>query len=194
MYLFKGGLNLQPIIIEQQNTDLITVLIPAAVTIVGFIINYFVLNKSIKEQISKKKMDISLESLSHAPVMCLQLFDEMTKKDNQNKSLEMFKDLANKVFAYGSKDSIKLLAELQQNNYKISKNPSSSQPYKTMAYYILLTCQIKSDLTGIEVNPEFWYKLKLNDYESDLNIKQELIRSTNEIVTDLDLNRFLLIK
>lgn len=183
-----------PIIIQQPSTntwiDLITVLIPAGVTIIGFVINYFVLNKSIKDQVSKKKTDISLEYLSKAPLLSLELFDKIREK-KQDEMLEIFIELANTVFAYGSKDAIKILAELQQNNYKISVSPESNNPYKTMAYYILLTCQIKSDLTDIKVNPEFWYKLKLNDYELNQTVKKDLIDATNQVVAELQLDDYL---
>lgn len=179
-----------PIIIQQpSNTtwvDLMTAIIPAGVTIIGFIINYFVLNKSIKDQVSKKKTDISLEYLSKAPLLSLQLFEEMRTK-NESEMLKSFIELSNTVFAYGSENAIKILAELQQNNYKGVKD----NPYKIMAYYIILTCQIKSDLTEIKVNPEFWYKLKLKDYETNLDAKKGLIDATNQVVEELELDDFL---
>lgn len=181
---------MQPIIIEQQNTDLITVLIPAGVTIIGFIINYFVLNKSIKDQVSKKKIDISLEYLSKAPLLSLQLYDEIQRNDSDN-ILKLFTELSNTVFAYGSKNAIKILAELQQSNYKNSINPDNSNPYKTMAYYIILTCQIKNDITEIKLNPEFWYKLKLNDYEFNPTVKKDLVDATNQVVEELQLDDYL---
>ena len=183
-----------PIIIQQPSTntwiDLMTVIIPAGVTIIGFVINYFVLNKSIKDQVSKKKTDISLEFLSKAPLLSLELFDNI-REQKQDKMLEIFIELANTVFAYGSKDAIKILAELQQNNYKIAINSENKDLYKTMAYYIILTCQIKGDLTGIKINPEFWYKLKLNDYGFNPTVKQGLINATNQVVEELQLEDYL---
>lgn len=181
-----------PIIIQQPSTnpwiDLMTVIIPAVVTIIGFIINYFVLNKTIKDQISKKKTDISLEYLSDVPLISLEFFN-LIKGSEQDKILEVFNELANKVFAYGSNDAIKILSELQQHNYK-----AVNDPYKIMAYYTLLTCQIKADLTGIKVNPEYWYKLRLNDYEVNLPVKRQLIDATNQVVKELKLGKYLKIK
>ena len=47
---------------------------------------------------------------------------------------------------------------------------------------------MKYDLTGVEINPEFWYRMRLTDYSA---LKDELDRITNEIVERLNLQPFL---
>lgn len=186
-----------PIIIQQPSTntwiDLMTAIIPAVVTIIGFIINYFALNKTIKDQISKKKTDISLEYLSDVPLLSLKIFD-LIRDQKYDEMFKVFNELANKIFSYGSNDAIKVLAELQQLNYKIGNKLELNNPYEIIPYYTLLTCQVKFDLTGIKVNPEYWYKLRLKDYETNLIVKKQLINATNKVVKNLKLRKYLKIK
>lgn len=183
-----------PVIIQQPEksawVDILTIIVPAGVTIIGLFVNYVFTNRNIKNEINKKKVDISLEYLSKAPYESLDLLEKLLKQDK--KALEVFVEFANTVFSYGSEDAIKILGQLQQNNYALAQGGGDKN--KTMAYFILLTCQIKADLTGIKVNPELWYRLKINDYETNLENKEKFRKATNEVVEELNLAEFLKIK
>lgn len=52
----------------------------------------------------------------------------------------------------------------------------------------LMLCQIKYDLTGIEISPEYWYRMRFTGYKI---MKPELDELNNNIVKDLKLNPFL---
>jgi len=77
---------------------------------------------------------------------------------------------------------------MQELNYSLAANPDKADKNMLIAYYILLLCQVKYDLTGIEINPEFWYRMRLKDYSK---MKPSLDKATNEIVKRLELSSFL---
>lgn len=69
-------------------------------------------------------------------------------------------------------------------------NPKGEDKNKIIVYYILLICQVKYDLTGIEINPEYWYGMRLTDYAK---IKFNLDEVNNDVVKRLKLQKFLYI-
>lgn len=96
-----------------------------------------------------------------------------------------------KIFAYGTKEAITIVSSMQRQNYSLQENSDSKIKSRLIAYYVLLVCQIKYDLTGIEITPEYWYNMKLTDYP---NRKSELDKANNNIVKELNLPNFLIIK
>lgn len=176
----SGGLAIQT-----SNTiiEISKIAIPAIVTILGFIINYFLTTNNIKKEIIKKKSDVFLDSLSDAPLEILEILTDIMKKKTDYD--EKLSTLINKIFAYGTEDSIKIISNMQQYLYS---SPQSSEVAKSIAYFILLACQLKYDLTGIKIRPDYWCKLKLTDYNTT---KENITKFTNEIVNELELNDFL---
>lgn len=174
----------------------IKIILPASVTVGGFIINYFLTRNSIRREVEKKKSNIALEELSKVPLEVLQILDEMLDTKNKNnykikETFNKFKGLMAKIFAYGTKDSIIIVSTMQEHNYNLMNNTPGETDYKIIAYYIILACQIKYDLTGIWVKPEYWYKMRLTDYSIK---KADIDRANNDIVRTLNLNEMLLIK
>ena len=53
-----------------------------------------------------------------------------------------------------------------------------------IAVYVLLASQIKYDVTGILVSPEFWYQMRITDYEVH---KDQFKQTNNKLVEDLHL-------
>lgn len=176
----------------QQNSmslEMFKVLVPSIITIIGFLINILITKNSIKEEVVKKKTDIALEKLSDVPFEILELLDNILAKKAIDYTLQSFKKLTSKIFSYGSEDAIKIVSAMQQHNYiSLGKNIND---YKVMCYYILLCCQIKYDLTGIEICPGYWFKLKINDYKKKY---KDINDANNEIVSELNLKNFLIIK
>lgn len=157
-----------------------------AVTVVGLGVTWYLTTKTIKKEVEHKKVNIALDKLVDVPSELLHLFESMGKKTKEKDTkdyTEDFMKLVVKIFTYGKEDAIKIAASMQEYNYLNSEQESFS-PYIVMAYYILLICQIKYDLTGIEINPEYWYKIKLKDYEK---VRLDLKDATNKIVKDLNL-------
>ena len=169
--------------------------IPAVVTIIGFVVTYFLNKRNFKEEVNKAKVNATLEKISDLPYKILTLMDTMLQKDkhqdHEQASLKLFQELMGLTFAYGSKEAIILFSSMQETNYLLKTDPEKINKYDLMAYYVLLACQVKYDLTGIKINPEYWYRMRITDYKA---IKENLDRATNKIVDELQLEDFLLVK
>jgi len=171
---------------------LITSGIPAVVSIIGFILTYFLNKRNFQEEVTKQRLNVQLEKTSRLPYHIQELLVQLVEAGNSQKHIvkhtDSMRDLLATVFAYGSRDAILLATNMQEQIYAMQRNPDSVSPYSLIAYYILLLCQVKYDLTGVEINPEFWYRMRLKDYSA---LKDELDRITNEIVERLNLQPFL---
>ncbi len=64
-------------IIGMEPKDWLTILIPALVTLIGFVVTYFSLRKSFKDEIRKQKSNIALEKMSTVPFETLDLYEIM---------------------------------------------------------------------------------------------------------------------
>ena len=167
--------------------------ITALVTIVGFVVTYFLNRRNFREEVKKQKVNINLEKMAELPYKIQTLFDIMLDKaKNQNPrnsdAIIIFQELMKLVFAYGSKEAISLVSNMQEQNYTLSRNSGAVDKNELIAYYILLLCQVKYDLTGIEINPQYWYKMRLTNYTE---MKVNLNGANNRIVEKLGLSKFL---
>ena len=180
---------------DENIRTILSVTIPALVAIIGFVVTYFLNKRNFQEELRKQKTNISLERISEVPYEILKFFNGIHDigKKQQNKMLADFEHILAKVFAYGSNDAIAIAADMQEFNYnRAAQNDSSNDSgFVLMAYYTLLLCQVKYDLTGIKVNPGYWYRIKITDYESK---KLEINSSVNELVRKIGLQDFLLIQ
>ena len=75
---------------------------------------------------------------------------------------------------------------MQKENYASNGDPNKMNRFRVMASYVLLATQIKYDVTGIHVNPEFWFKMRITDYEINRN---EIREANNRLVQELNLNK-----
>lgn len=166
--------------------------IPAVVTIIGFVVTYFLNKRNFKEEVNKAKVNATLEQISDLPYKILTLMDTMLQKDkpknHEQANLKLFQEVMSLTFAYGSKEAIMIVSSMQEANYLLSREPDKVDKNEIMAYYILLACQVKYDLTGIKINPEYWYRMRITDYKA---MKEKLDKATNKIVGELQLEDFL---
>lgn len=166
--------------------------IPAVVTIIGFVVTYFLNKRNFKEEVNKAKVNTTLEKISDLPYKILTLMDTMLQKDKvkgqEQFNLKSFQEIMSLTFAYGSKEAIAIVSSIQEANYLLSNEPSKIDKNEIMAYYILLACQVKYDLTGIKINPEYWYRMRITDYKK---MKKDLDKATNRVVNKLQLDDFL---
>jgi hypothetical protein len=128
--------------------------------------------------------------MADLPYKIQELLDIAIEKQNEKTVLAKFKELMTSIFAYGSPEAIALIANMQELNYSLANNPGNAAKKKLVVYYVLLLCQVKYDLTGTEVNPEFWYRMRMTDYAIK---KQSFAKHGNEIVKKLGLGTFLMI-
>lgn len=57
--------------------DWLTILIPAFITLLGFVVTYFSLRKSFKDEIRKQKSNIALDKMSTIPFETLDLYEKI---------------------------------------------------------------------------------------------------------------------
>lgn len=82
------------------------------------------------------------------------------------KTISDFKELMSLIFAYGSKEAIMLMTNMQQLNYRIADHSADADNMELIPYSILLLCQMEYNLTGIKINPEYWFRMRLSDCSS----------------------------
>ena len=121
--------------------------------------------------------------MSTMPYFILELLEKMNKSQGQGDILNDFISLMNTVYAYGSEKAILIAATMQKENYEKAKS-KQFEKYRAISLYTLLATQIKYDVTGIVVSPEFWLQMKLNDYSVS---KSEFKKANNLIVKELNL-------
>ncbi len=167
--------------------------IPAIISIIGFVITIFTLKKNFQNELMKQKATVQLDKMAEMPYEVLDLMDKMINSGKMALSQEAQKDLAQKmsaifssIYAYGSSQAIHILAAMQNENYKIAVHPENKNSYRVMAFYVLLTAQIRFDITGEIVSPEEWFKMRLNDFDQNRN---QIMLANNCLVDELGLNK-----
>lgn len=168
-----------------MSEQIIITLISSCITILGFFVTIYTLMRSFKNEMQKTKNNIVLEHIRDLPYEILDNFDHLNDKDYNSKILlNEFTIIMKKVYAYGSIDAIGIISKMQQENYLRKKNEFANK-YRPVCFYILLVTQIKYDVTGNAVSPDYWYRMKITDYEQN---KFNFIDENNKIVKEMNLN------
>ena len=171
---------------------LISAMIPALISIIGFIATNRSVNRDFKNEILKQRNEIALNKMATMPMRILELLGTIIETGGQNEELaKEFDGFMNEVYAYGSENAIALISKIQKDNMFFGDNVADRNLYELIAMYILLATQIKYDVTGIIVSPEKWYEMRMNDYE----INREKMRlANNNVVKMFELNKRFYIK
>lgn len=167
---------------------IITALVTGVISIIGFIITNVSMRKSFSNELLKQRDSIALEKMATMPFEVLDLMDRMINAKNgwnEKSELNNFKKMMNEIYSYGSEKAISLVALMQKENYIASGNVSKMDKFRVMSLYVLLATQIKHDVTGVYVNPDFWFKMRITDYEKH---KEEIRNANNKLVKELDLS------
>lgn len=69
--------------------DWLTIFIPAFITLLGFIITYFSLRKSFKDEIKKQKSNIALDKMSTVPFETLDLYEAIITPARLQKQIKV---------------------------------------------------------------------------------------------------------
>lgn len=171
---------------------LISAMIPALISIIGFIATNRSVKRDFKNEILKQRNEIALNKMATMPMRILELLGTIIETGGQNEELaKEFDGFMNEVYAYGSENAITLISKIQKDNIFFGDNVADRNLYELIAMYILLATQIKYDVTGIIVSPEKWYEMRMNDYE----INREKMRlANNNVVKMFELNKRFYIK
>lgn len=179
-----------------QLKDWLSILIPAGVTIVGLIVNYFATKSNIKNEITKQQGSIKLEQLlqcledyqeTYRAIMTSSKLPEKEKEIIINKQALAFQKIIDYVYLYGSEDACQIMSSWQQYNYVDSK--TSTNEMISVCYANLLSSQICLDVTGTCNKPSYYYKMRLTDYNTT---KEKIANTHNNIVKALKLDDRLL--
>lgn len=171
---------------------LISAMIPALISIIGFIATNRSVKRDFKNESLKQRNEIALNKMATMPMRILELLGTIIETGGQNEELaKEFDGFMNEVYAYGSENAITLISKIQKDNMFFGDNVADRNLYELIAMYILLATQIKYDVTGIIVSPEKWYEMRMNDYE----INREKMRlANNNVVKMFELNKRFYIK
>lgn len=168
---------------------IITALVTGIISLIGFVVTNVSMKKNFKNELIKQRDGIALEKMATMPFEVLDLMDRMMEAKggrNAKQELDNFKRIMNEIYSYGSEKVISLVAFMQKENYASNGDPNKMNRFRVMASYVLLATQIKYDVTGIHVNPEFWFKMRITDYEINRN---EIREANNRLVQELNLNK-----
>lgn len=178
-------------------SSLIMSVVEIIISITGVIITIYTLRKDFQNELAKQKANMQLDKMSTMPYEILELLQNMIDLSN-NTTVALQKELMNKmnrifstIYAYGTSASIHILAAMQSENYQNASVPYQADSYRMMAFYVLLTVQIRADITGEVVSPEEWFKLKLKDFQND---REKIKEANNKLVEELSLCSQYIIK
>ena len=166
-------------------------IIPAVVSIIGFIVTYNLTKRNVLLEIQKQKSNILLDKMSSLPLEIQETMNIILKSGSTTNTIKKFESVMGQIFAYGTKEAIMIISSMQELIYQNTKDSNTESLNKVFAYFVLLICQIKYDLTGIEINPEHWYKMRITDYSET---KEIFGNANNEIIKNLELPQFMMIK
>lgn len=168
--------------IKEHFDAIITVLI----TVVGFLVTYFMTKKNFKDEIKKNKIELNTEAIKELPYEICQLMNRIIAKGEQKPfSPEEYSDLLSKLLAYGSKSAISIAVYMQQFAYSLNQNNDPHKHWEMLAAYALLISQVKFDLTSEAISPLNWFKMRLTDYDKN---KDGIIKIINRLIKELELN------
>lgn len=167
---------------KQFIIDHFDAIITILITILGFIITYFLNQSSFRDEVKKDKLSRTAEEIKSLPFDICQMMDAMI---GGKLSVEQYSAILSKVLAYGSKDAVSLAVKMQQLSYKMKEAPKEER-FIIMATYALLITQLKYDLTSEIISPESWFQLRLTDYNA---LQSQMKGYINDLVDELNVNR-----
>lgn len=174
------------------NTDVwsenVGVFISSAITILGFIVTYFLSRKNLKDEIQKTKGNKAIELMQEVPYELLGFLRGLGKSDMEE-ALNKLNKVISTVCAYGSPSAVKILEEYQKEIY--SQSPANKDINPLFAYLGLLISQIKFDITGEIMSPESWLKIKIKDYSK---IQKDIAIAINRLVDENNLDKRFKVK
>ncbi len=157
------------------------------VTILGFVVTFFASRKNLTDEILKFKQTSQVDQIKDLAYRLCDLICQMKepKKHNQ-KIIDTYAEIMNKVIAYASRDAVNISVWGQQINFQ---NFSSGQTnFAPLVALALLISQLKYDASAEIIPADTWFRLRINDYEKS-GMKNEIEKLIKETVEELNLNK-----
>ena len=165
--------------------EIVLVALPSVVTVLGFFVTYYIAKKSIVNEITKSKRLLMIEKGTKIfSSLILVLDGKSSKKINERN----FSETINDIYIYGSKETISLFASFQQYNYLDEDAKGELNNFMPFAYICLLLAQLKFDVTGEIINPMEILRIRINDFETNDSLKDNIPSLINNLVEQHKLN------
>lgn len=163
--------------VKQHFDTIITV----SITIIGFIVTYFMNKKSVQDELKKDKVMHTTELMETLPYDVCQFMNELLHNKSRTitkQSIDAHEKILSKIIAYGSVDAVKLAIVVQECAYEKERQSSQAgvdDGTRPLAAYALLITQLKFDLTSEVIPATSWFRIKIKDYEKyELKLKLQL--------------------
>lgn len=156
-------------------------IITTLITIIGFIVTYFLNKQNLKNEILKSKQSLFLNKIEDLPNKIMNMISIDLNNNNDKQLQQNYKEIMRQVIGYGGKDLVKTFSIMQQKNYS-----KELKEFDHILFYAIIISQLKYDLIGEVVNPLYWLKIQLKDYAQN---EKKFINTLNTIIKENKLNR-----
>lgn len=180
--------------------DILTILLPSLVTVIGFIVTSILNRKNFIQSIQKYKTEQQISDfrgLQRKVITCLDFLLQHIAQIEQARTnfIDLSDTIHTEVLCFGSEDAVKIVSYIQKTIYKIIDDEEDNLKDFLIAGYVLLIMQIKYDTTGLKTSPKEWYMGKFTSKKMmAFGFYERSVNAINNIVDDLKLNDFLKVK
>ena len=178
--------------------DVLSIIVPSAITIVGFVVSYIINKRNHYQSIQQIKAEKQISDLYSILNDVFKFLDILLPLYAQQEDiLNNFRELKERIYttvvSAGSKDAVNIMTYIQEMTYSGIDDGVEVPSYQVIASYVLLAMQIKYDVTGVEISPLTWYKGRFTTQKmlAVSNFYDDSIIEINNIVDQLKLNSFL---
>lgn len=175
---------------------ILEVAIPSIVTIIGFWINFEMIQKEKKLDAYNYKNEEQIKELINIPrKILLYIENYMLLIENESIDKKEFDKVKDSIFdtilCYGSDDAVKILVYYEKILYQGIDDGSVISSVQIIAPLVLLLMQVKYDITNIKTSPRVWYVKFSSQKMQEDGFYEKSVNEINNIVEYLKLSDFL---
>ena len=157
------------------------------VTFLGFGATLFFTRKSLKDELLKFKQTSRIDQIKDlAFQLCDLMYQMKDPKKNNQKLIDKYAEIMNKVLAYASNEAVNIAILGQQLNFQ--NNSSGQISFAPLVTLALLISQLKYDASSEIITADTWFRLRINDYETS-GVKSQIEDLIVQTVKELNLNK-----
>lgn len=154
------------------------------VTILGFILTFFQINRKYNLAIKQIKKNNQLSMLEILPEKIINFTTKMFNyKVNNEEMFENLQEIKRIIFSYGTKTEMRILSRYENT---IITNSIKSNNEESIALLLLLSSQIKADVTDEYVSPLYFYKMIIMD---NGEWAKKYIEINNLLINELNIDK-----
>lgn len=159
----------------------INLIIPALISLIGIVINYLVTKGTVKREINKYQKTIIIDKSSEIMSKAFNLFNIKTSEMTTEKYIELQKE----IYCYSSKKATELFSIVMEESYKLPDTDTR----RMFAALTLFMAQMKFDISGEIISPDTILKIRIKDYDSNIEFKRDINSKINQLILELNLNK-----